>query len=120
MSHHEIETPAADRDRFLHIPPVADRTFGQLCLHLPIDLLLSSLGSQAGSTSLDKVCLPMKSIFMPGLTKLQVAVTTGITFGCAGLISTLATVKSAYEPTAAKTVGIYAGRISAMRFNTIC
>ncbi|KFZ03370.1 hypothetical protein V502_11007 [Pseudogymnoascus sp. VKM F-4520 (FW-2644)] len=38
----------------------------------------------------------------------QVAVTTGITFGCAGLISTVATVKSSYEPTAAKTVGIYA------------
>jgi amino acid transporter len=38
----------------------------------------------------------------------QFAVTTGITFGCAGLISTLATVKSSYEPTAAKTIGIYA------------
>jgi len=38
----------------------------------------------------------------------QVAVTTGITFGCAGLISTLATVKSGFEPSAAKTVGIYA------------
>lgn len=38
----------------------------------------------------------------------QVAVTTGISFGCAGLISTLATVKSSYTPSAAKTVGIYA------------
>ncbi|KAL1305060.1 hypothetical protein AAFC00_001998 [Neodothiora populina] len=38
----------------------------------------------------------------------QVAVTTGITFGCAGLISTLATVKSGFEPSAPKTVGIYA------------
>lgn len=38
----------------------------------------------------------------------QVAVTTGITFGCANLISTVATVKQGYEPTAAKTVGIYA------------
>ncbi|RDL38936.1 Uncharacterized protein BP5553_03276 [Venustampulla echinocandica] len=38
----------------------------------------------------------------------QVAVTTGISFGCAGLISTTATVKSAYVPTAGKTVGIYA------------
>ena len=38
----------------------------------------------------------------------QVAVTTGITFGCAGLISTLATVQSDYKPTAAKTIGIYA------------
>ena len=38
----------------------------------------------------------------------QVAVTTGISFGCAGLISTLATVKTSYEPTAAKTIGIYA------------
>lgn len=36
------------------------------------------------------------------------AVTTGITFGCAGLISTLATVKSGYEPSAGKTIGIYA------------
>lgn len=38
----------------------------------------------------------------------QVAVTTGISFGLAGLISTTATVKSAYTPTAAKTIGIYA------------
>lgn len=36
------------------------------------------------------------------------AVTTGITFGLAGLISTTATVKSGYEPTAGKTIGIYA------------
>lgn len=38
----------------------------------------------------------------------QVAVTTGISFGLAGLISTTATVKSSYEPTAGKTIGIYA------------
>ena len=38
----------------------------------------------------------------------QVAVTTGITFGLAGLISTTATVKSSYEPSAGKTIGIYA------------
>ena len=38
----------------------------------------------------------------------QVAVTTGITFGCAGLISTTATVQSSYTPTAARTLGIYA------------
>jgi hypothetical protein len=38
----------------------------------------------------------------------QVAVTTGITFGCAGLIATLATVKGGFEPTAGKTLGIYA------------
>lgn len=38
----------------------------------------------------------------------QVAVTTGITFGCAGLISTLATVKTDYVPTAGRTIGIYA------------
>ncbi|KAF3939037.1 hypothetical protein ABW19_dt0206955 [Dactylella cylindrospora] len=38
----------------------------------------------------------------------QVAVTTGITFGGANLISTLATVKGGYEPTPAKIVGIYA------------
>ena len=37
----------------------------------------------------------------------QVAVTTGITFGCAGLISTLATLRG-YEATAGKTLGIYA------------
>jgi len=38
----------------------------------------------------------------------QVAVTTGISFGLAGLISTTATVKSSYVPTPARTVGIYA------------
>jgi amino acid transporter len=38
----------------------------------------------------------------------QVAVTTGITFGCAGLISTLATVKTDYVPTPGRTIGIYA------------
>jgi amino acid transporter len=38
----------------------------------------------------------------------QVAVTTGITFGCAGLVSTLATVKTDYVPTAGRTIGIYA------------
>lgn len=36
------------------------------------------------------------------------AVTTGITFGLAELISTLATVKSGFEPSAGKTIGIYA------------
>ena len=34
--------------------------------------------------------------------------TTGISFGLAGLISTTATVKSSYVPSAARTVGIYA------------
>lgn len=35
--------------------------------------------------------------------------TTGISFGCANLISTLATIKSSsYEPTAGKIIGIYA------------
>jgi amino acid transporter len=38
----------------------------------------------------------------------QVAVTTGISFGLAGLISTTATVKSSYTPTPGKTIGIYA------------
>ncbi|KAL6712935.1 polyamine transporter tpo5 [Lecanora helva] len=38
----------------------------------------------------------------------QVAVTTGIDFGNAGLISTTATIKSAYTPTAGRTIGIYA------------
>lgn len=38
----------------------------------------------------------------------QVAVTTGISFGLAGLISTTATLNSEYTPTPGKTVGIYA------------
>ena len=38
----------------------------------------------------------------------QVAVTTGITFGLANLISLTATVGTTYTPTAAKTIGIYA------------
>ncbi|KAL8748440.1 MAG: hypothetical protein Q9184_007303 [Pyrenodesmia sp. 2 TL-2023] len=38
----------------------------------------------------------------------QVAVTTGITFGLANLISTTATVGTGYEPTAGATLGIYA------------
>ncbi|KAI4112085.1 MAG: hypothetical protein LQ339_000093 [Xanthoria mediterranea] len=38
----------------------------------------------------------------------QVAVTTGITFGLANLISTTATIGTNYEPTAGKTLGIYA------------
>ncbi|KAL9096295.1 MAG: hypothetical protein Q9165_001292 [Trypethelium subeluteriae] len=37
----------------------------------------------------------------------QFAVTTGISFGLAGLISTTATVKNAYTPTAGRTLGIY-------------
>lgn len=36
------------------------------------------------------------------------AVTTGISFGLAGLISTTATVKSSYSPSASRTIGIYA------------
>jgi len=39
----------------------------------------------------------------------QVAVTTGISFGLAGLISVTATVKTDFVPSPAKTVGIYAG-----------
>ncbi len=43
------------------------------------------------------------------LTGLQVAVTTGISFGLAGLVSTAATVKNPdFEPSASKTIGIYA------------
>ena len=38
----------------------------------------------------------------------QVAVTTGITFGLANLISVTATVGTRYAPTAGKTIGIYA------------
>lgn len=42
------------------------------------------------------------------LRSLSVAVTTGITFGCANLIATLGTVKSGFEPTQPKIIGIYA------------
>lgn len=42
------------------------------------------------------------------LSSVRVAVTTGISFGAANLISVLATVKSSYTPTAGKTIGIYA------------
>ncbi|KAA8564797.1 hypothetical protein EYC84_010568 [Monilinia fructicola] len=38
----------------------------------------------------------------------QVAVTTGISFGLAGLISTTATIKSSYVPSSPRTIGIYA------------
>lgn len=38
----------------------------------------------------------------------QFAVTTGISFGCAGLISTAATIKTNFEPTAGRELGIYA------------
>lgn len=38
----------------------------------------------------------------------QVAVTTGITFGGANLISITATIGTSYKPTAGKTLGIYA------------
>jgi amino acid transporter len=41
----------------------------------------------------------------------QVAVTTGITFGCAGLISTLASVRG-YDQSAGKTLGIYAALLT--------
>lgn len=41
----------------------------------------------------------------------QVAVTTGITFGGAGLISTLASMRG-YEPTAGRTLGIYAALLT--------
>lgn len=38
----------------------------------------------------------------------QVAVTTGITFGGANLISITATIGTSYKPSAARTIGIYA------------
>lgn len=38
----------------------------------------------------------------------QFAVTTGISFGCAGLISTAASIKSNFVATPAQTLGIYA------------
>ncbi|KAK0250353.1 polyamine transporter tpo5 [Friedmanniomyces endolithicus] len=49
----------------------------------------------------------------------QFAVTTGITFGCANLIATLATVKSTFVPTPGKILGIHAALlISQGLFNT--
>jgi hypothetical protein len=41
--------------------------------------------------------------------KWAVAVTTGISFGCANLIATLATVKGGFESSPGKIIGIYAG-----------
>ncbi|KAJ5733527.1 APA family basic amino acid/polyamine antiporter [Penicillium malachiteum] len=38
----------------------------------------------------------------------QFAVTTGISFGCAGLIATAATIKTSWVPTAGQEIGIYA------------
>ena len=50
----------------------------------------------------------------------QVAVTTGISFGCAQLISTVITIRGSYIPTASKTIGIYAALlISHAIINTI-
>jgi len=50
----------------------------------------------------------------------RVAVTTGITFGCATLISVLSTVKTTYTPTPARTIGIYAALlISQALLNTL-
>lgn len=42
----------------------------------------------------------------------QVAVTTGITFGLANLVSTTATVGTSYTPTAGRTLGIFAALLS--------
>ena len=42
----------------------------------------------------------------------QVAVTTGITFGCAGLVSTTATLHSGYIPSPGRTIGIYAALLA--------
>lgn len=67
---------------------------------------LSRRGSLAGQYDVQFVCSVLTDHRFNFLG--QVAVTTGISFGCAGLISTLATVKGGYEPTAARTVGIYA------------
>ncbi|KAK6437424.1 polyamine transporter tpo5 [Oleoguttula sp. CCFEE 5521] len=44
----------------------------------------------------------------------QFAVTTGIVFGCANLIATLATVKSGFVPTPVKIVGIHAAILVSM------
>jgi len=43
------------------------------------------------------------------LNSIQFAVTTGISFGLAGLISTTATINNDYTPTPGKTVAIYLG-----------
>jgi hypothetical protein len=54
----------------------------------------------------------LTSLFFPSPVKNflgQVAVTTSVTYGLAGLISTLAAVDGTYEPTPAKTVAIHIG-----------
>lgn len=66
----------------------------------------SGPGSPAGSTSLDKVGLFQQCD--SGTDSPTVAVTTGISFGGANLIATLATVKSNLEPTPGIIIGIYA------------
>ena len=74
--------------------------------------LLDGTGSSSSSLGLSDHSTPQTGEEEANIHRFnllgQVAVTTGISFGCAGLISTTATVKSSYEPTAAKTIGIYA------------
>lgn len=60
---------------------------------------------------------PYLAAFFPWITGWfnfigQFAVTCGITFGCANLIATLATVKGGFEPTPAKILGIYAALLT--------
>ncbi|KAL8979205.1 MAG: hypothetical protein Q9205_005402 [Flavoplaca limonia] len=77
-------------------------------------VLINAKGSHNDSPSEDEPKRPYSRQkasprLLPGFNLLgQVAVTTGITFGLANLISTTATVGTSYEPTAAKTLGIYA------------
>ena len=71
-------------------------------VHFPSPLLL--LPSSPTQTKVTPISNPTNPNFSPP----QFAVTTGISFGLAGLISTTATVKNAdYTPTAGKTLGIY-------------
>ncbi|KAF2221117.1 amino acid/polyamine transporter I [Elsinoe ampelina] len=56
---------------------------------------------------------PQKAAFFSWITGWfnllgQVAVTTGITFGCANLVATLASVKGGFTPTPGSIIGIYA------------
>lgn len=80
-------------------------TFGLLFL-LHQDKRRLRLGSPAG---MYKCHIPTHEAYVFRFNFLgQVAVTTGITFGGANLISVTATVGTTYAPTAAKTIGIYA------------
>lgn len=84
-----------------------DRTSGPICSHLK-DKALSSHGSPDGEPDWSLERVPhAETVFRFNLIG-QVAVTTGIDFGLANLISTTAAVSNGYHPTAGKTLGILA------------